>query len=132
LKADIAAKFNSAGQGIMVGCVGALDGIALKINRPRPSEAGDPKEYFNRKGYYALVVQAICDHERRFMFAAATEPGATHDSKAFKHTSLYEVDEIFVHSLTNKLAYVRLCWLVGSLWDTGLRAMMRMSSPTFC
>lgn len=90
-QAGIAAGFDKLGQGVMTGCVGAVDGVALKINRPRPGCAGNPKEYFNRKGFYAVVLQAICDHKRRFMFCSATMPGSTHDSRAFRHTSLWEV-----------------------------------------
>lgn len=75
----------------MTGCVGALDGIALRIHRPRPADAGDPNEYFNRKGFYALVIQAMCDHKRRFMFASCTSPGSTHDSRAFKQSQLHQV-----------------------------------------
>jgi hypothetical protein len=66
-----------------------LDGIAIKIERPSMSAVGNPKQFFNRKGFHALCLQAICDQKRRFLFCSATEPGATHDSKAFKRSSLY-------------------------------------------
>ena len=63
------------GVGLLTGCVGALDGLSIKIERPSPDEVGDPLEFYNRKGYYALVLQAICDHKWRFLFGSSTEPG---------------------------------------------------------
>ena len=75
----------------MTGCVGAIDGCALKISRPRMSDVADPNQFFNRKGFYAIVLQAICDHKRRFLFGSATESGSTHDSAAFKASGLYKV-----------------------------------------
>ena len=88
---EIQSGFDRAGHGILTGCVGALDGIALRIQRPRLKDAGDPSEYFNRKGFYALVVQALCDYDKRFRFASCTTPGSTHDSRSFKDSSLHEV-----------------------------------------
>eukprot|EP00658_Telonema_sp_P-2_P028421 TRINITY_DN2177_c0_g1_i2.p1 TRINITY_DN2177_c0_g1~~TRINITY_DN2177_c0_g1_i2.p1 ORF type:complete len:257 (+),score=25.86 TRINITY_DN2177_c0_g1_i2:202-972(+) len=87
---EIEAGFNEAGHGVLTGCVGALDGLALKIDRPSLHDAPDPKQFFNRKGFHALVLQAVCDHKRRFLFGSATEPGSTHDSRAFKCSTLYK------------------------------------------
>ena len=91
LQTKIARDFDQAGHGVMTGCVGALDGCALKISRPRMSDVNDPNQFFNRKGFYAIVLQAICDHKRRFLFGSATESGSTHDSAAFKASGLAKV-----------------------------------------
>ena len=41
----------------LCGCVGALDGIAIRIRKP----SSYPARYFCRKGWYALPVQALVD-----------------------------------------------------------------------
>jgi hypothetical protein len=48
-------------------CIGALDGIAIPIIKP-PAE-DFPKSYSNRKGFYALVCQGICDAENRYFIS---------------------------------------------------------------
>jgi len=55
----------------LAGCVGALDGIAVRIAKPRVSDCIDPASYYHRKGYYAIPVQAICDSSYRFIFFSA-------------------------------------------------------------
>lgn len=48
------------------GCVGALDGLAVNINTPKLCDCDNPAVYRNRKGFPAIVVQAICDSNRLF------------------------------------------------------------------
>ena len=48
----------------LYGCVGAIDGWACRIARPNEIDAAT---YYNRKGFYAIVVQALVDGARRFM-----------------------------------------------------------------
>ena len=43
------------------GCIGALDGLAVRIKCPSQRMVPDPGNYFCRKGFYAFNVQAICD-----------------------------------------------------------------------
>ena len=43
----------------LCGCVGALDGISVKIKTPASHER--QATYYCRKGYYALPVQVVCD-----------------------------------------------------------------------
>ena len=59
--ADIAAGFGSAGQGCMDGCVGALDGIAIKIQRPSKRYTKKRKAYWNRKHFYAINMQVAME-----------------------------------------------------------------------
>lgn len=63
------------------GCCGAIDGIVIAIIKP--SEVSDPAQYWNRKGYYALPVQAVVDSTYRFLYMSACCVGSTHDSLAF-------------------------------------------------
>jgi hypothetical protein len=48
----------------------------------------DPGNYYCRKGFYALNVQAICDKLRRFIWVKTGNKGSTHDSTAFAGTRL--------------------------------------------
>jgi hypothetical protein len=70
------------------GCVGALDGIAIKIYEPSAADAANPSTYYNRKGFFALCVQAVCDFDYTFTFVSAQCPGSTHDSVAFAVSGL--------------------------------------------
>jgi len=73
----------------MRGIVGAVDGIAVKIRCPS-GDVQNPAAYFNRKGFYAIVVQAVCDARRRFIFVYANSEGSTPDSVAWGSSSLGE------------------------------------------
>lgn len=68
------------------GCVGALDGISIKIKKPPNHE--QPASFYCRKGYYAIPVQAVCDSNYRFLCYSAKCRGSTHDSLAHAVSSL--------------------------------------------
>lgn len=81
--------FAAASGGVFRGCIGALDGVAIKIRCPTVSDIiSDPGNYYCRKGFYALNVQAICDKLRRFVWVKTGNKGSTHDSTAFAGTRL--------------------------------------------
>ena len=63
--ARIADEFGSTGCGIVTGCVGALDGIAIRIPRPSRRHVKNAKAFFNRKHFYAFNMQAIADSKRK-------------------------------------------------------------------
>jgi hypothetical protein len=73
------------------GCVGAIDGLAVRIAEPRGIEIPNPSSYYNRKGFFAIVVQVTCDASYRFSFISAIAPGSTHDSVAFRISVLYDI-----------------------------------------
>ena len=81
-------EFALRSDNVVRGCVGALDGMAVCIRKPLPKECGNPKHYYNRKGFFALNLQAICDANKRFLFFSVLCPGSTHDSLAFDMSSL--------------------------------------------
>jgi DDE superfamily endonuclease len=68
------------GRSPLRGCVGALDGIAIKIFEPSAADAANPATYYNRKGFFGLCVQAVCDFDYTFTFVSALCPGSTHGS----------------------------------------------------
>jgi hypothetical protein len=76
----------------MVGCVGAIDGLFVKVHRPSMKECGyNPQAYFS--GHYmahGLNIQAICDSDRCFTFFGVVTPGKASDQVAFERTSIHE------------------------------------------
>jgi hypothetical protein len=86
---DLFAVFSGS---VFRGCIGALDGIAIRIYRPFFSDVTDPGNFFSRKGFFALNVQAICDSSKRFLWVSTGHQGSTHDSVAFADTKL--IDEL--------------------------------------
>lgn len=71
------------------GCIGAIDGLAVRIKCP--TEVRDPGNYFCRKNFYALNVQAICDRNKRCLWISPGHQGASHDSFAWSETKLYDL-----------------------------------------
>ena len=44
-------------------CIGAIDGSHIPIIAP----SENPLDYYNRKGYHSVILQALVDHEYRFL-----------------------------------------------------------------
>jgi hypothetical protein len=88
--------FGVATGGLFKSCIGALDGVAIKINNPTVYNLiSDPGNYFCRKGFYALNVQAICDRHKRVLWVSTGHKGSTHDSSAFGETKFCKILEDF-------------------------------------
>ena len=66
------------------GVVGAIDCTHIRIVKPKENPAG----YINRKNYYSLNCQMICDCNLRFFNVVVRWPGATHDSRIFENSSV--------------------------------------------
>nr|CAI5827634.1 unnamed protein product [Callosobruchus analis] len=43
------------------GVIGVIDGSHVRIDKP----SEDPESYINRKGYYSIHLQVVCDHKRK-------------------------------------------------------------------
>jgi hypothetical protein len=82
--------FASLTNGVLRGIVGALDGLAVKIRKPTINDVPNPMDYWNRKGFFAVNVQAICDSNRVFRWFSASTCGSTHDATAFDATHLHQ------------------------------------------
>jgi hypothetical protein len=52
------AAFQALRNSPMYGFIAVLDGIAIEIRCPRESDSADAWKYFNRKGFFAISVQA--------------------------------------------------------------------------
>lgn len=73
----------------MRGCVGAIDGIAIEIIKPSAWDAVYPVRFRNRKGFFSINCQAICDADLRFLWCSLKTPGGTHDSLAWQTSALF-------------------------------------------
>ncbi|XP_049314076.1 putative nuclease HARBI1 [Bactrocera dorsalis] len=62
------------------GVIGAIDCTHVAIIGPSSSSNVIPHEYMNRKGYYSINVEAICDDKLIFRHLNARFPGSCHDS----------------------------------------------------
>jgi len=58
-------------------CGGVIDGTHIPIIAPQLHHTN----YHNRKGYYLIVAQVVCDHEYKVMNIAAGWPGRVHDAR---------------------------------------------------
>lgn len=64
--------------------IGAIDGCHIKIDKP----GNDPDSYINRKGYYSIHMQAVCNHRRKILDVFIGYPGSVHDSRVFRNSVL--------------------------------------------
>ena len=66
-------------------CVGAIDGSHIPISAPTNNHS----DYYNRKGFYSIIIQAIVDFRYRFIDVYCGWPGSVHDSRVFAHSSIF-------------------------------------------
>ncbi|KAK7925393.1 hypothetical protein WMY93_007703 [Mugilogobius chulae] len=65
---------------------GAIDGTHIKIRAPAENSAS----YYNRKGDYSIILQAVVDHRLRFWDINVGRAGKIHDARVFALSSLYQ------------------------------------------
>jgi hypothetical protein len=90
---DIAQGFQRKSSAKFDCCVGAVDGILIWTEKPRPDDCkrtkcGPKKFLCGRKKKFGLNMQAVCDSERRFLDVAICHPGSTSDFLAFSTSPL--------------------------------------------
>ena len=66
--------------------VGAINGTHIPILRPQESAS----DYYNRKGYYSMLMQAVVDFRGIFMDVNIGWPGKVHDARVFVNSTLYQ------------------------------------------
>lgn len=66
-------------------CVGAVDGSHIPISAPKLNHT----DYYNRKGWYSMILQAIVDHEYLFRDICVGWPGSVHDARVFVNSQIY-------------------------------------------
>lgn len=76
---------SKAGSEHMTGFVGAIDGTHIRVLVPQALH----DDYINRKWFYSVQLQAVCDNEGVFLDIFSGYPGSVHDSRVLKNSPLY-------------------------------------------
>ena len=66
--------------------VGAIDGTHIPIIRPQYSSA----DYYNRKGFYSIIMQGLVDFRGIFMDVYIGWPGKVHDARVFANSRVFK------------------------------------------
>ncbi|XP_011876292.1 PREDICTED: putative nuclease HARBI1 [Vollenhovia emeryi] len=66
--------------------IGCINGTHIRIQSPGGEHA---EEFRNRKGYFSLNTQVVCDHKMRIIDIVARWPGSVHDATIFQHSRLH-------------------------------------------
>lgn len=70
-------------------CAGAIDGTHIPIIAPHDS----PADYYNRKGWHSIVLQAVVNHKYCFTDVFIGWPGRSHDARVLSNSDLYSIAE---------------------------------------
>ena len=70
----------------MVQCAGAIDGSHVPVTPP----ALHHTDYYNRKGWYSMVIQAVVDHKYLFRDVCVGWPGSVHDACVLVNSAVYQ------------------------------------------
>ncbi|CAM4675694.1 unnamed protein product [Leuciscus chuanchicus] len=65
---------------------GAIDGCHVRI---KPPSGPDGQCYRNRKLFPSIILQAVCDHQGRFIDTYVGWPGSVHDARVLRYSPLY-------------------------------------------
>lgn len=68
--------------------IGAMDGTLVRIQEV--GGAQNKEDFHNRKQFYSMNVQAICNAHGLFIDLVARWPGRTHDQTIFANSSIFE------------------------------------------
>ena len=66
-------------------CVGAIDGSHIPIKAPTEFHA----DYYNRKGWYSIILQAVVDSSYKFIDINVGWPGKVHDARVFSNSKIF-------------------------------------------
>ena len=66
-------------------CVRAIDGCHIPISAP----VDNHMDYYNRKGWYSMILQGLVDENYCFLDICVGWLGSAHDARVFAHSDLY-------------------------------------------
>ncbi|XP_042150153.1 putative nuclease HARBI1 [Ixodes scapularis] len=67
------------------GVLGAIDGSHIVC---KGLQGKDAQSYINRHRLPSVLLQAICDHEAKFLHCSAGDPGSVHDARMYRRSEL--------------------------------------------
>eukprot|EP00794_Sanderia_malayensis_P017876 gene17876-19655_t len=67
-------------------CAAAIDGSHIPIKAPIEYHA----DFYNRKGWYSVILQGLVDSKYRFKDINVGWPGKVHDARVFANSHVYE------------------------------------------
>ena len=112
--------------------IGAIDGSHIPIKAPHLF----PVDYFNRKGFYSIVLQAVVDHKKKFLDICVGWPGSTHDSRILTNSNLYNKfnnqNNLVTTLFNNKYilddeGYPNLSWLIVPYKNIGRQLIQKQT-----
>jgi hypothetical protein len=111
----------------MPNCLGAIDGKHVRIKAPDNSSS----DYFNYKKYNSIVLLAVVDAERNFIFVDIGAKGSRSDGGIYENSKLYKA------LAENNFNFPQSAQLPGSelhspfyfIGDSAFRLSMRMQCP---
>lgn len=77
-------------------CIGSVDGCHIPVSPP----VEDAVDYYNYKGWYSVILLAVCDARYRFTYINVGTPGKSNDAFIFKYSSLYRILNAQTDTLT--------------------------------
>lgn len=66
-------------------CAGAIDGSHIPVRPP----ACNHTDYYNRKGWYSVILQAVVDHDYLFRDVMVGWLGSVHDARVLANSKIY-------------------------------------------
>ena len=72
-------------------CAGGIDGSHIPIKPPSANHT----DYYNRKGWYSVLLQAVVDHDYIFRDVVIGWAGSVHDARVLANSQVY-------HKATNR------------------------------
>ena len=66
-------------------CAGSIDGSHISVTPPSMNHT----DYYNRKGFYSMIVEAVVNHNYLFRNICVGWPGSVHDAWVFANSLLY-------------------------------------------
>ena len=99
------------------GVIGMLDGSHIPIEKP-PVRGVD---YYNRKDFYSVVLQAVVREDMRFTDIFCGYPGKVHDARVLRKSPLFQTGQHLCRDshILGDSAYPNLPWLLTPFRDNG-------------
>jgi hypothetical protein len=102
--------------------IGAIDGTYIAIKAPKEN----PESYINRKCFYGMTLQAVCDPCLQFTDCFVGYPSSVSDNRIFRNSHIYEgvqnhPQRFFPHNeyILGDKAYPVLPWLMTPYINRG-------------